>query len=62
MLIVGTVKVTEDNELILVDTYNSKFYDITDLGSGSVEVLENHRVLIEFNDDTYAITRLEILD
>ena len=61
MLIVGTVKVTEDNELILVDTYNSKFYDITDLGSGSVEVLENHRVLIEF-DDTYAITRLEILD
>lgn len=62
MLIVGTVKVTEDNELILVDTYNSKFYDITDLGSGSVEVLENHRVLIEFNNDTYAITRLEILD
>lgn len=62
MLIVGTVKVTEDNELILVDTYNSKFYDITDLGSGSVEVLVNHRVLIEYDDNTYAITRLEILD
>ena len=61
MIIVGTVKVTESNELILVDTYNSKFYDISDLGSGSAEVLGNHRILIEF-DDTYAITRLEILD
>ena len=61
MLIVGTVKITESNELILVDTYNSKFYDISDLGSGSAEVLENHRILIEF-DDIYAITRLEILD
>lgn len=61
MIIVGTVKVTESNELILVDTYNSKFYDISDLGGGSAEVLENYRILIEF-DDTYAITRLEILD
>lgn len=62
MTIVGIVKFIEDSgELILVDTYNSKFYDITDIGTGSADVLVNHRILIDF-DDTYAITKLEILD
>lgn len=63
MIIVGTVKFIEDtNELILVDPHNSKYYDITDIGAGSADVLVNHRVLIEYDDNTYAISRLEILD
>lgn len=63
MLIVGTVKFVEDTEeLILVDTYNSKYFDITDIGAGSADVLVNHRILIEYDENTYAISRLEILD